>query len=168
MIIISADKNQGKTTQIKKIVAYLKEKNIAIGGFYSEKVFDNQKFIGYDVIMVETNKSYAFLRLKGNNTQQRIGDFFIDEFALAEGIIQIKKAITDEVKAIFIDEIGKLELKNRGWTVAINNLLHSYKGKIIIAIRVNFVQDILKKWKLTDVEQYTTSEDDYKKIISKF
>lgn len=165
MIIISGNKNEGKTTQIKRVVSYLKQKGIAIGGFYSEKVLENNTLVGYDIVMVDTNKSYPFLRLKGEETQQKIGCFYIDGFTLAEGVKQLKKAIDNKVKTIFIDEVGKLELNNQGWTIAVEKLINNYKGKIILAIRSNFVNEIIKKWKFEEVYQYGISENDFKKII---
>jgi len=167
MIIISGNKNEGKTTQIKRVVSYLKEKGITIGGFYSEKVLENNIVVGYDIVMVDTNKSYPFLRLKGENTQPKIGDFYINEFTLAEGVKQLKKAIDDKVKTVFIDEVGKLELNNNGWAVAIEKLINNYKGKLILAIRTDFVNKIIKKWKFDEVYQYGISENDYKQIILK-
>lgn len=167
MIIISGNKNEGKTTQIKRVASYLKQKGIAIGGFYSEKVLENNTLVGYDIVMVDTNKSYPFLRLKGDETQQKIGDFYIDGFSLAEGIKQIKKAIDNKVETIFIDEVGRLELNNSGWAFAIEIVLNNYNGKIILAIRTDFVNKIIKKWKLEDVYEYGILENDFKKIISK-
>ena len=159
MIIIHGNKNQGKTRQIKKIVALLSEQKKTFGGFYSEKIKIANEVIGYDIVILNSNESFSFLRKKGNENQNKIGPFYIDDFALAEGINQIKKAILNKVNYLIIDEIGKLELQNRGWYVALEKAITTFEGEIILAIRTEFVEKVIKKWNLTAVNLVSINDN---------
>ncbi|MGC9353068.1 MAG: nucleoside-triphosphatase [Mariniphaga sp.] len=40
----------GKTTVFKELIENLTRKNVRIGGNYTQKLFENQERIGYDVV----------------------------------------------------------------------------------------------------------------------
>ena len=158
MIIISGNKNQGKTTQIKRIIFQLQESRKKIAGFYSEKILNNGTIIAYDIVTIPNNERFSFLKINGNSQQQKIGPFYIDDFALAEGVIQIKKGIINQVDYLIIDEVGKLELNNKGWCTALERAFTQFKGEIILAVRTEFVEKVIKKWQLKNVQIIDISE----------
>ena len=166
MIIISGHKNQGKTTQIKRFIDFLQEKQQTIVGFYSEKVINNNKIVGYDIVNIPDNEKFKFLRMVGNEKQQKIGPFYIDDFALAEGVIQIKKAIINQTAFLIIDEVGKLELNNKGWYAALERAFAQFKGEIILAVRTEFIEKVIQKWHLKNVQIIGTSENDFSSILN--
>ena len=159
MIIIHGKINQGKTTRIKEIISYLKENNKTIGGFYAEKIIQNKQVIGYDMVLISTNESFPFLRLSGTENQQKIGPYYINDFTLVEGTNQIKKSIINKVDVIIIDEVGKLELHNKGWFIALEKLFTTFTGEIILAVRTDFVKKIIQKWNLKEVKQFLVSDN---------
>ena len=166
MIIVQGDKNQGKTTQIKKIISYLLINNKSVSGFYSEKVLNFSKVVGYDIVTIPNNETFSFLQLENNKLLQTIGPFSMDQFGLAEGVIRIKKAIIDEVDFLIIDEIGKLELNNKGWCVPFEKAINEFKGEIIISVRTDFVEQVIKKWTLKNVQIINTSEIEFKTVFN--
>ena len=151
MIIIHGNKNQGKTTQVKRVIKHLLNKNKTIMGFYSEKIIINDIVIAYDLITVPQNEKYPFLNSIKKNKQQ-IGSFFIDKHAITKGFSQIEKAIINNTDYVIIDEVGKLELDNKGWNIAIEKLLYEFKGEIILSIRTEFIEEIIEKWKLKNIK----------------
>ncbi|MDD5696153.1 MAG: nucleoside-triphosphatase, partial [Bacteroidales bacterium] len=62
IFIISGALDQGKTTQIIKILDTLKAKNISAGGIFSPKIIENNAVIGYDVVDITTGEQTRFLR----------------------------------------------------------------------------------------------------------
>jgi len=69
---------------------------------------------------------------------------------LGEGLS--KKAIHNKSDYLIMDEVGKLELNNKGWYSAIERALKEYKGILILAVRTEFVKDILQKWQLENTK----------------
>ena len=57
IFIITGKIDSGKTTFIKNLIENLKEKKIKVGGIYSQKIFENNERIGYDLFDINTNKS---------------------------------------------------------------------------------------------------------------
>jgi hypothetical protein len=77
VFILSGAYQQGKTTQIQKIIEVLKENKISVGGIYSPRIMDNDQTIGYDIVDIVTNDREIFLRQNGNEKFARIGRFSI-------------------------------------------------------------------------------------------
>ena len=152
IIIISGNKNQGKSSLIKKIIKLLEQNNKTFAGFYAEKIIYDDLVFGYDMITLPKKKRFPFLRTVGNQNQQRIGNFFINDFTLAEGTMHIKNAIHHKVAFLILDEIGKLELQNKGWYYALEKASKSFNGKIILAVRTQFVEKVIKKWNLKNTQ----------------
>jgi nucleoside-triphosphatase THEP1 len=165
--IISGNKNQGKTTQIKRIVSQLQKSKKKVMGFYSEKVIKDNNIVGYDIVTIPYKEKFKFLRMIGSEKQQRIGPFYIDDFALAEGVIQIKKAIINQVDYLIIDEVGKLELTNKGWYAALERAFSQFKGEIILAVRTEFVEKVIQKWQLKNVQIIGTLDIEFSAFINK-
>jgi nucleoside-triphosphatase THEP1 len=167
MIIINGYKNQGKTTQVKRFIDFFHKKKKSFAGFYSEKVIKDNNIVGYDIVTIPDKEKFKFLRMIGSEKQQRIGPFYIDDFALAEGVIQIKKAIINQVDYLIIDEVGKLELTNKGWYAALERALSQFKGEIILAVRTEFVEKVIQKWQLKNVQILGTSDIEFSAFINK-
>ncbi len=159
MILIHGSKNQGKTTQVKQITQLLLNNNKSVMGFYSEKIMSDKKVIGYNLITIPQNKIFPFLSIVKNENQQQIGAFFIDDVAIKNGRKQIEKAITTQVDFVIIDEVGKLELNNKGWHICIEKLLSEFNGKIILSIRTEFIEKAIKKWDLKNIKLISVHDD---------
>ena len=158
MIIIHGDINQGKTTKIKEIISSLDSKNKTIGGCYTQKIIINNKVIGYDLVLISLKKTIPFLRVNGTIFHQKIGKYYINKAALLKGVQEIEKAILNNVDTLIIDEVGKLEINNNGWSKVLTTLFNSYKGNIILAIRTSFVAEIVEKWDLNNYELVSVKE----------
>ena len=149
IFILKADIGQGKTTQIQEIIKKLKLHNIAMGGIYSLRILDNDNTIGYDVVDISTNVHTPFLRNSGPKDLEKIGRFFIIPDGLEKGLKAIKKSRTNNDQLTIIDEVGKLELNDKGWTNEIDKLFSTSTNDVLIAVREEFVEKVMAKWNLS-------------------
>ena len=145
--IIKGDKNQGKTTLIKSKVANLLAQGKHVVGFYSEKIIHKEIVIGYDLVTIPQMEKISFLRIDVESSQ-KIGPFYINNKALNRGLSQIKMAIKSKVAIIVLDEVGKLELNDKGWAIGIQKLINEFEGEIILSVRAGFVEQVIVKWNL--------------------
>ncbi|MBN2776158.1 MAG: hypothetical protein JXR36_00855 [Bacteroidales bacterium] len=147
--IICGKKNEGKTTFVKSLAKDLKDNSNTIGGIFSEKHIQNDKCIGYDIVDINTGNRAQFL-IEGNIPNcQKIMKFSIINDGLVFGNNTIKSAISEK-EIIIIDEVGLLELDNGGWHESLVNIDKNPTKIFVIAIRDIFVNDIIKKYNLTD------------------
>jgi len=148
IFIITGKIDIGKTTFVKKLIENLKIKNIKIGGIYSQKIIENNKRIGYDLVDINTNKSIVFLRKTDNEKSEKIGIFSIFPKAIEFGIESLKPENNRANQLIIIDEIGNLELSEKAWAKSLTELLNFKKNHLLIVVREDLTEKIIEKWNL--------------------
>jgi nucleoside-triphosphatase THEP1 len=156
--IITGTIGQGKTTQVQKIVETLKGMNIAVGGIISPRRMENEKTVGYDVVDIETGRREEFLRMTQGQNIIGIGNYEINPAGLKSG----KEALSESKKRndglVVIDEIGKLELDDRGWAANVAELVSS-SSLLIFSVRNTLTDQVIKKWYLTEYSVFEASDD---------
>jgi nucleoside-triphosphatase THEP1 len=164
IFILTGTSEQGKTTQIQKIIEVLKENKISVGGIFSPRVMENGKTIGYDIINIVTTEREKFLRVTKDEIQMKIGRFSIFPKGLERGYDALKPSANVGNKIVIIDEAGYLELENKGWAGSIQNLLKASNNHIILVVRDIFVEKIIQKWNLNQAFVFNISNQDYLKV----
>jgi len=164
IIIISGEKNEGKTTFIKSVLSEINNNKIKVGGIISEKTFDDEKLIGYDIIDIESGRDSAFLRKGEYENCDRIKKFSILNTGLDFGKKTLKDASTND-SLMIIDEVGQLELWDKGWHQTISDLNKSKVRTLIITIRTEFVEEIINKYNFKKTEVFNVSKNSPKELL---
>jgi len=146
--IVSGAINSGKTTKIKTLIATHKAANLSIAGFYSEKVFVVKELVGYDLILLSSNKKIPFLRINSFGTSDRIGPYFINKNAF---IFTDKELLGSKASIVVMDEIGRLELAGNGFSTLLTYLLATFKGELILAVRDIFIDEVINHWHIENL-----------------
>ena len=161
IFIITGKIDAGKTTFIIKLIDSLKAKEIKVGGIYCQKIFENEKRIGYDIVDIKTNKRATFLRTQADGISDKIGQFYLFSEGLKFGLEQLKLANQVKNDITIIDEVGKFELKAKGWSSELDKLVSNKNNHLLLVVRENFVEDIIAKWKLNNAIIINISEADF-------
>jgi nucleoside-triphosphatase THEP1 len=148
IFVVKGKIGSGKTTLVKELIENLKRKNIRIGGIYTQKIFENEERIGYDVVDAKTNTAEIFLRINHCETCKKIGIFSIFSDGVKKGKESLHPEKTADDQLVVIDEVGMLELNGKGWAKQLNNLIQSGKNHLLIAVRDEFSEEVLKKWNI--------------------
>ena len=175
IFIVTGKIDGGKTSFIKKLVDVLKEKNIKVGGIYSQKIIENNERTGYDVVDIKTNKSEIFLRANGNGNLEKIGIFSIFPQGLKFGLESLKPSNNIENEIVIVDEVGKLELSGKGWASELEDFLILQNNHILMVIHEDLVEKTIEKWnlknsliiKIPEVDFLTATNQIISKIIFK-
>jgi nucleoside-triphosphatase THEP1 len=141
--IITGSVRSGKTTLLKQLIRLLKQKKINVMGYLSDPVHKNNTNAGYDLLEINTGKSFPFLRLDGEKDWERIGPYYFipSGFKRAEQIILGSSA----VDVLVVDEVGPLELKGRGLWPALKEEFSQNPDKILLVVRDKILKNIVKK-----------------------
>lgn len=160
IFLITGGINEGKTTFIKKLIERLKSENIHIGGILSERVMIDNQTTGYDIINITSGERRAFLRQDGSSAES-IGRFTICPEGLARGNQILNSMIPEINSVVVIDEVGLLELQNRGWSESLKGLLERSVNHLLLTVRDTYIKDVTQKWKLKDAVIFDISSTDY-------
>jgi len=167
IFIITGNVEQGKTTLLIQLITFLKTKNIAIGGFYSPRILKDTKTIGYDLVNIYTEKRIPFLRENKLKDSNSVGKFKVNKETLEIGEIWLNPKNLLDKNLIVIDEVGKWELNNKGWSKSLDFILKTTNTPILLVVREMFVEDILLKWKLQNVEIFNAKQNNFNFISTK-
>ncbi len=161
VFIITGAIGEGKTTMVRNLAEVFKKNNIQVGGILSERIMTNSQTTGYDLVDIETNDKEIFLRQSNETDKERIGKFAIYPEGLEMGNAVLTRSGLDGKRIIFIDEVGLLELENRGWSDSLKNLINASANHLLITVRDSMTSDVIKKWSFKEPFIYRVSETDY-------
>lgn len=150
VFIVSGDVSEGKTTFLSELVKNLQKKNVSVGGFYTPRIIENEQTIGYFIVSVENDEKFNFLKLKKERTAESIGKFEINTETIKQGEHILSPENIIEKNVVIIDEIGKLELNEKGWKNSLEQILALPELCIIIAVRSEFIPAVVEKFKISD------------------
>lgn len=156
IFIVTGPVHSGKTTLVKKILKILKEQNVSVNGFLSERVSRDQEIDGYDLFSLKTGKSRTFIRKKPGNRGERVGPYFLNPQVLAEAKKIILKGKESDI--LVIDEVGPLELSGRGFWPALEEILRRPPKLILLVIREEIFGDFLERIKDKEVKVFEVKE----------
>jgi nucleoside-triphosphatase THEP1 len=162
IFIVSGSVGEGKTTYTKKLIDFLRQNYIKVGGIVSERVMTDSRTTGYDLLNIETGEKEAFLREDEKCGSETIGRFTICPKGLVMGNTILNSLNSPEHRIVIIDEVGALELGDRGWAVCINGLLEKSVNNILIIVRDSFVDKVKYKWNLMDAITFNIRETGYR------
>jgi len=160
VFIVNGPVGKGKTSYIKNLVKMFKEDNIAITGIISERVVEGAVTVGYDLVDIDKGEKKTFLRLDHGNGMETIGRFCV----YSEGMEMGRKALRRDGVAwqsiTVIDEVGNLELRDRGWSESISHLLSEDKSHLLISVRDSLTKEVIDKWSLQNPIIFNIAETD--------
>jgi nucleoside-triphosphatase THEP1 len=163
VIMVTGTIGQGKTTMIQKIVETLWEQDISVRGIYSPRIMENEQTSGYDVVDIESNTRVPFLRRSLEDEFARIGNYEIIPDGLEAGIHALANSVNAKSRLVVIDEVGKLELEDKGWSEKLTELM-AVSTVLLLAVRDSFTEKVIQKWNIRDYTVFPVSENNHKEV----
>lgn len=163
IFIVSGPVGGGKTTFTRNITEFLKDQDIKSEGILSERIMAGSRTTGYDVVDLTTGEREMFLREDGNPAGETIGKFYIYPAGLQAGRSILEALVSEKTGIVIIDEVGMLELQGKGWHDSISELLEKSSNNILMTVRDKYVDDVKKKWNLTEAIIFNVPDNDNRK-----
>ncbi len=167
VIIVSGDRGEGKSKFLSKLAEELKNNKIEISGFIAEGLYIDNEKKGFILRNLENNEQKVLSSFEpiGN---VKIGRFYFDEKVIEYGFDILDNANNDDFKIIIVDEIGQLELKNKGWSKAVEKIMPNTNVIQVWAVRKKYINDVLRRFAISRATVFDISEDsisDFSKFI---
>jgi nucleoside-triphosphatase THEP1 len=161
--ILKGEIDEGKTSFLLAFSDFLKAKHYSTNGFVSKRILLNTKTVGYSIYSLKTQEKEQFLTINENNLTNKIGKFYILPKGLEKGESILKTINPKEI--VIIDEIGKLELNEKGWYKQFNDIVENSQNTVIISVRNKFVEDVKLKWNLSENNIFDVSTTTHTKLL---
>ena len=144
--IITASQGRGKTTMVLHITRILKCTGLSVSGIAAPVVYESGRRIGYDILDLTSGIRIPWMRIQRSRVNTDVGPFTI----LPEGVEVSRGALMDALSSaggiVFIDEIGPLELQNRGHAWFMERFHECTAGTVIITARPSIASEIRSRW----------------------
>jgi nucleoside-triphosphatase THEP1 len=167
IVIITGEVHQGKTTLAGEVVSALLERNIRIAGFLSISVFDDGIRTGYNLFDIETKELTELCSTIADNSRLNTGQYYFNNQALNKGLKSLSADNLKDKQLIVIDEIGPLELNNKGWSSAIVDTCKATLLPQLWVVRRSIVNKVLRRWNTGDTYIYDKENDNAADITKK-
>lgn len=149
--IITGAKQSGKTTFLLDKIQELRKDGKIVSGFISRGTFVDHKRHSFFVQDISTGKEQLLMTTDLISGAEKIGKFYIDQEAFDWGKSILEKAINSNADYIVLDEVGRFELEEKGWSSIIPALLKSDK-ELFFIVREEWVNGFIEKYQITDFE----------------
>lgn len=138
---LTGEVNSGKTDILSCWIKEYHKKNLGVCGILAPAVWAQGRKIAYNLIDVFTGETKMWSSTTLINDAEKWGRFWFSREALHFGEIALRR-IDDQCDIGILDEVGPLELENRGWAFSLRELLTRSPKNMIIVIRSSLVQPI--------------------------
>lgn len=147
--IITGRVNSGKTTRL--IEVYNSTGNG--DGFFNRKLYEDGKYIGQEIVRLSDGESRVW-SLKGRTPDDWLPEFTYGDYSFSGEGLQFAHMIIDSInkfslEPVFIDEIGPLELQNKGFHDLFNLCLQSGR-EVYAVVRESCLKAVLEKYEIQD------------------
>ncbi|MFB6291079.1 MAG: nucleoside-triphosphatase [Candidatus Bipolaricaulia bacterium] len=155
-IIVSGSVGSGKSETSRVVAECLESEGYEPGGVLSPRLVDSGETVGYDVVDLATGTRRSFVR--SSPPGKRVGRFFIKPRAVEFSNEAISEAIGKR-NPVFVDEVGRLELKNDGLAPSIRKLLTS-ETQAILLVRSEFLPGVRSYFEIREYDEVRIENDE--------
>jgi len=166
--LVAGSRESGKTTFLEVLSKELKDQGLTTGGFIAKAIHTDGSRSGYGLISLTDKTRSGFCTIEPHENWDKVGRFYIDPTGEQFGKKIIRDA-NDSCDVIIIDEVGPLELRNKGWS---SDLLALGERPDIIqiwAVRDRLVDKVSRKWPIRNYQyvqiDQTSPQEMTKKIL---
>ncbi|NOR86496.1 MAG: DUF2478 domain-containing protein [Bacteroidales bacterium] len=141
IIIISGKQGEGKTTQCKKLANKMKEQGLIVGGFIAPGTWKDGQRYSIDLLDLQTQKAYPFATREAQEGWEQIHTFYFNPQCIKKGE-KLLRAHSKTSDWVFIDEVGKFDIKGKVWGPILQELLQQ-DISLVLSVRDVFVENVV-------------------------
>ncbi|HPE35047.1 MAG TPA: nucleoside-triphosphatase [Bacteroidales bacterium] len=151
ILIITGEKHQGKTTFLDELIRLLRLKGFTTGGIIAPGQFENDQRVSFTIVDIKTGDSMPLCSVHFTEGE-KIGPFTFSASAFTFGYKALEYNHLKGCDFVAIDEIGLLELQDKGWAKAIIPLLDKSDFEYLWVVRKSLVDVVIRKFGLREVK----------------
>lgn len=159
IFILTGKIHEGKTTLASNIVKEASDSGLKVGGILARAEIKDGERIAYYAEDIRTGRTMKLI------TKEPVGEYydhFWSYYFLKDGMNFAANCLSLEYlkdsDIAIIDEIGAMELEDRGYNKQLTDILNSNILVVILVIREQFVEKICSKYNFTPTHTITAND----------
>ena len=150
LFIITGGHGSGKSELVAALAELLRAAGKRPGGICAEGFWENGARSGFDIVDLSGGKREQLCRRGGRAGAAGAGEFQFYRGGLDAGLAALSPSALEGADAVFIDEIGFLELEGKGWSGPLDTLAQKRSCPLIIVVREYLLEKVRARWKLDE------------------
>jgi nucleoside-triphosphatase THEP1 len=139
--IITAAQGGGKTTSMQKMVVEAQKDGKKIGGFFAPGSWKNGRRHSFELVDLQSREHLPFASREKREEWEYIHSFYFNPQTIQKGQ-DILRTQAENSDILFIDEIGKFDIKGKLWGSILTELLNK-DIELVLCVRDVFVEDVI-------------------------
>ncbi len=146
-VIVTGGTGSGKTTLVTAVIGRLTARGVRVAGILAPGYLADGRRTGFDIVRLATGERKPLAR-----EEERVAGLHArwSRFAFsAEGLALGHKALGEDARGadvVVIDEVGPFELSGGGWADALDALVATPAGAMLLVVRESVVDAVKAKW----------------------
>jgi nucleoside-triphosphatase THEP1 len=130
LVLITGERNVGKTTVVRRLVAGLADRDLSLSGFYTAGGPET-----LELVAVGTGERIRFAD-QGDTivTGQTVGRYTVDPAAIDRGMSWLQRP----GEVLLLDEIGRLEARGDGFAAGLAAIQPAQYLGVVVAVRQGY------------------------------
>lgn len=147
VFIITGGHGSGKSTLAAALAGLLRVGEKKPAGILAEGYWEQGKRSGFDLLDLSSGGRTRLCRRESGG-EIRAGEFRFFTAGLAAGRYALSPKKTTSSAAVFVDEIGFLELEGGGWAPQLAALLGDGGPPAVLVVRDYLLEKVLARWRI--------------------
>ncbi len=165
VFILTGRINQGKTTLTRQIVSKLKEEGISVKGFITLGNTNDNRRNAYSIKNIETGEQTPLCSTHPDRQKPNYGRYYFEEEGIQKGCNLIEQSMSVSTDLIIIDELGPMEINDRGWAPAIEKVVENDVCPQFWVVREKLAKPMMRKWNVGNIILFDMEQDQPGEIV---
>lgn len=148
--IVTGDRNEGKTSFLRRLIHYLKHPDKRINGFISPGKINKSGSKDFILQFLTEKQSVHLASREKYPGYDRCGAFFFNPKAVNKGKAIIEESLKSMSNIIIMDEIGPVELQGEVWHDPLKDIIKNYTGILIITVRKEMLERVKEYFEIVN------------------
>lgn len=157
VFLITGGRGSGKSTLAAGLAALLRERGLRPAGVIAEGFWTDGRRAGFDLLDLSSGVRTQLCRREPGG-EVRAGEFRFFEPGLEAGKTAMSTSRTEGACAVFLDEIGFLELEGGGWAPQLAALLGAGGPPAVLVVQDHLLEKVLSRWRIRPAAVWKAGE----------
>lgn len=146
VFLITGARGSGKSGLARELAELLKRAGKKPGGIRADGFWENGRRGGFDLVDL-SGGSRAPLCRRGAREKVQAGEFGFFPAGMAAGAAALSTERLSAADAVFVDEVGPLELEGGGWAAALGAILEEGgSAPLVLTVREELAEAVCGRW----------------------
>jgi nucleoside-triphosphatase THEP1 len=143
--IVCGVRDSGKTRTAGEMAAKLRGQGLGVGGVLSIAELRDGAKVGYAFLDCATGASMPYARRRPEPPGPGRLAFELLAEGLAFGAAAVRAGIADGADALFVDEIGPLEMSGQGLWEPLREARAAHAGRLVVTVRPSLLEELVTR-----------------------